>query len=91
MGRGTARFNNAYAQPVCSPTRATAITGRYAFRHGVGSPTGSALGADELALPEAFAAAGSPYALASFGKWHLGGGAGGASTLGGWSQFAGIL
>ena len=85
------RFTNAYAQPVCSPTRATAITGRYAFRHGVGSPTGAALPADELALPEAFAAAGSPYALGSFGKWHLGGGAGGPASLGGWSEFAGIL
>ncbi|MFT4548656.1 MAG: arylsulfatase A-like enzyme [Verrucomicrobiales bacterium] len=85
------RFTNAYAQPVCSPTRATAMTGRYAFRHGVGSPQGATLPTDELALPEAFAAAGSPYALASFGKWHLGGGATGPATLGGWPEFAGIL
>jgi arylsulfatase A-like enzyme len=34
------RFNNFWSQPVCSPTRATLITGRYGFRTGVGRPTG---------------------------------------------------
>lgn len=31
------RFNNAWSQPVCSPTRATMMTGRYGFRTGVGA------------------------------------------------------
>src|SRR5436853_7268058 len=29
-------FRNAYAYPVCSPTRACLITGRYGFRTGIG-------------------------------------------------------
>src|SRR5207249_6929827 len=29
-------FGNAYANPVCSPTRACLITGRYSFRTGLG-------------------------------------------------------
>ena len=32
------RFTNFWAQPVCSPTRATIITGRYGFRTGIGRP-----------------------------------------------------
>ena len=84
------RFTNAYAQPTCSPTRATILTGRHPFRHGVGSPAGANLPADEIALPEAFAAAGSSYVLGSVGKWHLGGANSGPSTLGGWQNFSGV-
>ncbi len=83
------RFTNGYAQPVCSPTRAALLTGRQAWRTGVGAPN-DVLQAAETTLPEAFAAAASPYALASFGKWHLGGGNTGYSDLGGWPTFVGI-
>src|ERR1043165_1835604 len=45
-------FKNAYANPICSPTRACLITGRYGFRTGVGDVilgAGSAvLGAPEF-------------------------------------------
>ncbi len=34
------RFRNFWSQPVCSPTRATIMTGRYGFRTGVGRPIG---------------------------------------------------
>ena len=93
-------FNNAYAQPTCSPTRASILTGRYAFRHGIGTPVtmdSPQLTGEAFTLPEAFAAAGSPYALASFGKWHLtsGGGplanAGRPNSIGGWPHYQGNL
>jgi arylsulfatase A-like enzyme len=41
MAREGIRFTNFWAQPVCSPTRATVITGRYSFRTGIGRPAGS--------------------------------------------------
>ena len=85
------RFTNAYAQPVCSPTRATILTGRYAFRHTVGWPQGATLPTSELTLPEIFTAESSSYSLASYGKWHLGGGSTGPLDLGGWTEFRGIL
>jgi len=86
------RFTNAYAQPTCSVTRASIITGRHPFRTGVGNPTTeNTLPDSELALPEAFTAQASPYALASFGKWHLGSGDNGPLTNGGWTEFRGII
>lgn len=89
-------FRKAYVQPTCSPTRTNILTGRYSFRHGVGAPvSGSAqLTEAEITLPEVFAAAGSPYALASFGKYHLNSGniqsiADTPNTVAGWPHFAG--
>jgi arylsulfatase A-like enzyme len=37
LARGV-RFRNAWSNPNCSPTRAGILTGRYAFRTGVGTP-----------------------------------------------------
>jgi len=58
--------------PVCSPTRAEFLTGRYHLRggvHGV-SEGGERLNLDERTVAEAFKAAG--YATGAFGKWHNG-------------------
>lgn len=86
------RFTNAYAQPTCSVTRASIITGRHPFRNGVGNPTaGNTLASEELALPEIFTNQASPYAIGSFGKWHLGSGDNGPLTNGGWTEFRGII
>ena len=85
-------FSNGYAYPTCSPTRSSIMTGRYGYRTGVLSPHSSEnFSGDEYTLPEVFANQGLDYELASFGKWHLGGGSAGPNALGGWPHFSGAL
>ena len=65
-------FDRFFCCPVCSPTRAEFLTGRYHLRggvHGV-SEGGERLNLDERTIAEAFKAAG--YATGAFGKWHNG-------------------
>ncbi|MDP6523472.1 MAG: sulfatase-like hydrolase/transferase [Kiritimatiellia bacterium] len=69
MAANGLRFDRFYAgAPVCSPTRATVLTGRANDRTGVPSH-GHALRLQEKTLPAALKAAG--YATGHFGKWHL--------------------
>lgn len=89
-------FRHAYANPVCSPTRAALITGRHGFRTGIRDvilgPASPMLTAAEFTLPEVFAANPSlNYQLAHFGKWHLHNQANSPTTIGGWPHFAGSL
>jgi arylsulfatase A-like enzyme len=42
------RFDNFWSQPVCSPTRATLLTGQYGFRNGVGTPANGITGKEWL-------------------------------------------
>lgn len=72
LARAGARFERFFVQPVCSPTRAEFLTGRWHPRGGVrGVSTGQErLDLDERTIAEAFAAAG--YATGCFGKWHNG-------------------
>ncbi len=72
LARAGAEFDRFYVCPVCAPTRAEFLTGRYHSRGGVhGVSTGEErLNVDERTIAEAFQAAG--YATAGFGKWHNG-------------------
>src|SRR5262245_55855149 len=72
LARDGARFERFFVQPVCSPTRAEFLTGRWHPRgsvHGV-STGAERLNLDERTVAEAFRAAG--YATGCFGKWHNG-------------------
>ena len=71
MAANGLRFDRFYAGgPVCSPTRATVLTGRSHDRTGV-FDHGYALRDQEKTLPQAMRKAG--YATGHFGKWHLNG------------------
>lgn len=88
-------FANAYANPVCSPTRACLITGRYSFRTGIGDAIGGAsspqLSATEITLPEAMNASGKGYHQSQFGKWHLALPNNSPLNVGGWTNFSGVI
>lgn len=91
-------FTRTWANPVCSPTRATILTGRYAFRTGVGNavkPGRPGLPLEELTIPEALDLAPERrYRHAAFGKWHLGAaelGAAAAPNRAGFRHFSGSL
>jgi len=72
LARDGASFESFYVCPVCSPTRAEFLTGRYHPRGGVYSTSagGERLDLDELTIGDVFKAAG--YATGAFGKWHNG-------------------
>ena len=72
LAKGGARFNNFFVSPVCSPTRAEFLTGRYHPRTGVYSTSagGERMDLDEQTIAQVFKAAG--YSTAMYGKWHNG-------------------
>lgn len=71
MAANGLRFDRFYsASSVCSPTRASCLTGRNPTRVGIGNANSGRLGFDETPLSEILSDAG--YTTGHFGKWHMG-------------------
>ena len=72
LARDGAQLRNFYVCPVCSPTRAEFLTGRYHARMGVFSTSrgGERFNLGERTIAESFRDGG--YRTAAFGKWHSG-------------------
>lgn len=70
LAAGGAHVENAFVTTaLCSPSRASILTGQYAHRHGVVDNT-SPIPPGTIFFPEALQQAG--YATAYIGKWHMG-------------------
>ncbi len=69
LARGGTRYTNAYTVPLCGPSRAAILTGRYAFRTGATNQdaTGEIKQSAETFMPQILKPAG--YATSMIGKW----------------------
>lgn len=69
LAKGGLRFTNAYTAPLCGPSRALILTGRYAFRTGATNQdaTGQMEPTVETMMPSVLKPAG--YVTSAIGKW----------------------
>ena len=71
MAKHGVKLTHFYAGgPVCSPTRATCLTGRHYYRYGIWSANQGHLPKQEITLARILKSQG--YTTGHFGKWHLG-------------------
>ena len=72
LASASLRFNNFYVSPVCAPTRASLLTGRYSLRTGIRDTYngGAIMAGNEETLAELLKK--GNYKSGIFGKWHLG-------------------
>ncbi|MEQ1507710.1 MAG: sulfatase-like hydrolase/transferase [Myxococcota bacterium] len=76
LAKDGVRFDHAWSQPVCSPTRATILTGRYARRTGIGQIIDTwkdehDLADAEVTIPEMLDRSKASWDTSAVGKWHL--------------------
>ncbi|WP_127490575.1 sulfatase-like hydrolase/transferase [Paenibacillus glycanilyticus] len=94
LAREGIRFTNWYSNsPVCSPSRASLLTGKYPAKAGVTSILGGKRGTKGLSLEHttlASALKSHGYQTALFGKWHLGASAEYGPNAHGFDQFYGF-
>lgn len=72
IAKAGVQLNRYYAAPVCAPTRAGLMTGRYYLRTGLYNTRfgGDSMGLGEITIAQLLQKAG--YRTGLFGKWHLG-------------------
>lgn len=72
IGKEGAQFSRFYVSPLCAPTRAGLLTGRYHYRAGVWGVSNSRefMNLDEITLADMLKK--DAYATGCFGKWHNG-------------------
>lgn len=71
LARGGVVFSNAWAEPFCSPTRASILTGLFAARTDVLTPA-DPLSQNHVSVAQLLKDDGG-YSTAVFGKWHMAG------------------
>lgn len=69
LAKSGIRYTRCFSEPLCGPSRATIMTGRYVFRTGmISNGSGNVLQpANEIMMPKVMKSAG--YATAQVGKW----------------------
>ncbi|MFT7029368.1 MAG: arylsulfatase A-like enzyme [Marinoscillum sp.] len=74
LARNGITFTNFWVNPICAPTRASMLTGKYGFRTGVGgvqTPPTAILSSTETIIQKYINDTSDEYATALIGKWHV--------------------